>query len=733
VVLPNQDNNAIKTSWPSIGCWFWTAEEFKPDGYKRFLDLHAVHSPFSLLTTSLRFPGELNEKTVHDQLKLGTDYARSKGIGIVMDLDVRLAREDFRKRYPEELQQIVLLREMPLKAAGMMNYGIKSPSFSDHYTYGRTGYDAIKTELIGCFKYRKTEGLIDPGTITDVLNRAITQTWQDSIHISFQAEPSDEGMVACMLVAVTVFTPDVFAPHLISYQREMLNQYRDIAFAGACKDEWGFPGRFGPRKDELWYSPAMGDHYTKRQPGRNLLRDLMLMSFGEKGHERERIAAVNHYMEMNWQRNAEIETDYYEAIKETFGINAVSATHPTWYPFPDEKEIFKNGLSWWSSKRDLAQTDESTPFAIRTALAKKMNSPLWYNMFYEEKMADYKYALWSAVLGGGRLNYHPLWPSDFDKLTTSLLQDSLLMAERRISLLNYISTAPVQSPIAVIFGHASAINFNNSVGFADVGLELSNAFWKEGYYTDLIPTSEIENGSLKINSEGMIQYGPQVYETIILYHPEYSRSEIAAFFNQASANKANKLFRVGNQSVGFNGEMINNKKLFPESMIEFKYSEPAVAALIQDLKARGVKPQAAGAMKSSSGFSPSVMPGVSGTIRLIDGTVIMASGRGSVMGDIIDTTININNTNVQFHATGIAAIRLDSAGNVEAFAAGGLKRLNAGNLQIELSEGADLALFKEGSIYRGIIHGWEGKLPEALTKLTKNWTRVNVPSAMKQN
>ena len=31
VELPNQEHNAIRTSWPAIGCWFWTAEEFQPE------------------------------------------------------------------------------------------------------------------------------------------------------------------------------------------------------------------------------------------------------------------------------------------------------------------------------------------------------------------------------------------------------------------------------------------------------------------------------------------------------------------------------------------------------------------------------------------------------------------------------------------------------------------------------------------------------------------------------
>src|SRR5690606_29196052 len=136
------------------------------------------------------------------------------------------------------------------------------------------------------------------------------------------------------------------------YQREILQQYADAPLAGACKDEWGFPGRFAPRTNDLWYSAFMAKAYAQQRDGRDLLRDMLLMTYGETGAKADRIATINHYMEMYWKRNGEIETDYYHAIKEIFGKEAMSGTHATWFPFPGHQEIFKNGLSWWVSKRD---------------------------------------------------------------------------------------------------------------------------------------------------------------------------------------------------------------------------------------------------------------------------------------------------------------------------------------------------------------------------------------------
>ena len=92
VELSGQEHNAIKTSWPGIGCWFWTAQEFKPEGYKLFLDQHARHSAFKLLTTSIRYPAEVSDPKVHDQIKAAAVYARSLGMGIVMELDAPFSR-----------------------------------------------------------------------------------------------------------------------------------------------------------------------------------------------------------------------------------------------------------------------------------------------------------------------------------------------------------------------------------------------------------------------------------------------------------------------------------------------------------------------------------------------------------------------------------------------------------------------------------------------------------------
>ncbi len=732
--MPGQEHNAIKTSWPGIGCWFLTARDFEGDGYRRFVDLHEKHSGYELLTTSIRHHVEVTQPAVHDQIQRAVEYARAHGMNVVMDLDVRLARQTFQQRYPEEMQEIVRLREVALSPGGRATLQVPAITLADHYTptaLGVRAYETIGARLLRAYSYATNAGGIDPGSVRDITGRCrVSQADTNGLGVEIRGEAADAGRTACVLAAFTLFTPDVFAPHLIEFERSVLRQYADVALAGACKDEWGFPGRSPPRLDDFYYSAAMARAYRRRRPGRDLGCDLLLLFRAHTSWEAARAAAINHYMEMNWQRNAEVENAYFRSIKQVFGPHAMSATHPTWYPDPaTREEVFKNGLHWWASRRDLAQTDETTPFGARTALAKKWRSPIWVNMYYAPRLESYHEDLWRHVLGGGRINFHPVYPYSNDvgpdHLTTSLLADRVLAADARVRLLNYISTAPVDCPVAVVFGHPSALNWAGS-GLADVGMAAVNRFWAEGHYADLIPTSEIAAGHLKLAKDGSVQYGPQRYAAVVLYHPEFERPTVARFFRKAARANQTALFRVGPWTRDFEGKAFAATSILPAQM-EALEAEAAVRAALDVLRARGIAPQTPGTPRQLI-FPGSVMPKASGACRLLDGTVILASGEHDVMGDPIRQTVRVQGEDVAFDAVGIAAVRLDRRGRVEAMAAGGLQRLVSRSLALDLPERADLALWRDArGQWRGVLHGGAWAIPTELTRLTTNWVRLRVP------
>jgi len=533
------------------------------------------------------------------------------------------------------------------------------------------------------------------------------------------------------MVAFTHFTPDVFAPHLFEFQRGILAKYADTAIRGACKDEWGFPPCFdgNPAKNDHWFSKWFAAAYAEHTSGRDLVRDALLMTFGERGRQSERQAAINHYMELCRQRNAAIECDFYDAVKATFGPKGIVATHPTWWPYPNVNEIKKNGLDWWASRRDLAQVDEVTPFCARTALAKKWGSPIWYNMYYSSKLADYETSVWTHALGGGRINYHPLFPvpSPPGWSHEVLLRGGMTRGDCRVRLLNFIANAPIDCPVAVVFGHACAMNWAGP-GYDDVGMDVASRLWESGFYADLIPSSELADGSLKIDSNGQLRYGSQRYAAAVLYHPEFERPETASLFQQA-AKGPTALFRVGEWTKDFDGNPVDERCGLPKAMQAAADSASCAANVVEHLRQAGIVPQEPATGKVGWGKQWTAAPPTKGHCRWLDGTHLWVAGEKDVAGDPIRGTFDVNGHEVTFDGIGVIAVRLDDAGGLAALAAGGLKHFRAGSFEIRLEQPIDLALWRDAA---GQMHGamqdWNGPAPAALSAVTSDWMRLAVPT-----
>lgn len=709
---------------PVLGCWFWKEAEFEQQGYKPFLDEVSRYSDYDLLTTSLRAPNrELTDPVVHDQILEAARYAQTLGLEMVMDLDVRLAREAFRARYPDELQEMLRLREFPLSATSETVCHIKSEILNDHYTHNATPYLPLSGRVVRLYAYRKTEAGIDPASVQLLGgdDYRIEAASADEVHAVVSARSGGEGWTVCLMAAFIHLTPDVFAPHLDEFQAEVLAAYGDVPLKGACKDEWGFPPSFDgcPDKNDYWYSDAMAKAYADRTDG-DLLRDCPLMTYGETGREVERRIAINQFNQMVLDRNTAIEKHFYASVKRVFGDAAVVATHPTWYPYPGVQEFKKNGLDWWSAPRDWAQTDELTPYAARTALAKKWNSPVWYNMYYSKDPVDYQKEIWRGALTGGRVNFHPPWPRpEGESLLESTRQvtgGDVVRGDCRIRLLNFITKSPLDCPVAVVFGHLNAMNWAGD-HYADVGMGVVDEFWNGGFPADLIPSTEIDNGGLFINAKGALAYGPQEYAAVVLHRPEFE-SESALAFLQKVAEGPTQIYWVGDWTVDAHGKEVSRPSFHSVDRAE------VCETVIQNLKSTGVLRQGF-ENEQMTGFEyVSLAPAGQGRSRLVDGTRIHVVGTESAAGDPLTS-----DDSVAYDGMGVVAYRLDSNKKLEALAAGGLKKFNGGGFHIELEDRIDLALWNENGAFVGVVQGWDGPIPEPLLAITSNWTRIGLPTA----
>jgi hypothetical protein len=301
-----------------------------------------------------------------------------------------------------------------------------------------------------------------------------------------------------------------------------------------------------------------------------------------------------------------------------------------------------------------------------------------------------------------------------------------MRAESRIRLLNFISSSPLDCPVAVVFGHANAMNWAGPA-YNDVGMEAVNKLWSQGFPTDLIPSSEITNKSLYIDKEGWICYGPQRYKAVVLYHPEFEKSSTADFFDKAQ-NSPTKLFRVGNWTQDFNGKAINGNEELLSNVIVSPDVESVVSEIIANFKFQNIAKQTPATFQLVGFVPQSASPPTTGFCHLIDGTYIQVAGTDNAAGDSIQATFKIGNYSVTFDAIGLAAVRLNKKGQVIALAGGGLKHFKAGDFEIKLDKQPDIALWTDNQgDWQGVIQGLHGPIPDQLLAITKNWVRLNVP------
>jgi hypothetical protein len=350
-------------------------------------------------------------------------------------------------------------------------------------------------------------------------------------------------------------------------------------------------------------------------------------------------------------------------------------------------------------------------------------------MFYSPERADYEKAVWSAALGGGRINYHPLGPSERKRIerTLELLRGELVLAESRVRMLNFISKSPLDCPVAVVFGHACTMNWAGPA-YDDVGMELVSILWKAGVPTDLIPTSEIESKCLQVDEEGWIRYGQQKYSVVILYHPEFEKTSTAAFFSRAATGKT-RLFRMGDWTKDFEANDFNGNSVL-SGMVVLESKEQLIAAVKNILKQQKFEFQSPATEDPEKKFGhPFISPPTTGFSRLVDRSVIYIAGTNRVGGDPIYIRQKYQGVPVFIDAEGVASFRLDKYGKLEAFAAGGLKSFQSGNFRIRLNERIDLAIWKnEKNEWQGMIQGWKKEIPPGLLKITNNWQLVGLPT-----
>lgn len=711
--------------------------------WRRLIDLLAHHGMYNLLTVTMRIAGHpIPDPETKALFRRLVAHAGNCGLGVAVDLDPRLARGEFKRRYPDEQQRVVYVERCALQD-GAARFAVEPETWHDHMTGNGTPYRAEGGRCVGAVAWRLNErGEVRAGSRRDVGGAAKAEA-AGSEGVRGRVTGVADADEVLVLVEFELFTPDVFSPHLLAYQREMLDAYGDLPLRGVIKDEWGFP----PTRPSMvehrsfWYSAPYDEAYARVSGGRRLLDDLPLLAVAHEGQEEERLAAINRYMLLNLSRQAQIEEAYYSGVKEVFGADALVTKHATWYPRINEMEVYKNGLSWWAARRDVAQTDEITPLSAALGMAKKFGSGCWLNEGYAERPELYRRNIWRYAAAGGRMVFHPLYPTvngqprnpeDAHHSEHSLLlTPELIRAECRVRLLNLISRAPLDSPVAFVFGHEGVMNWAGA-GYLDYGEELSLDLWRQGYAVDLYPSSEIASGTFEVGDDGWVRVRCQRYEMLVLHRPDLCGPEVAAFFRQGPITRT-ALVVVGGWGRDGEGRPLDGLSLLPDAFRRLPSAEGALDGLVGELKRRGARQQPPLEEPYYLFHNEQIgMPAPRGTAHLVDGTVVrLAATAVSDGGDPIEAAVEVAGVPVEVLAEGLFAARVDGDGQVEALAAGGLRRARGGGLDLELDEPLDLALWRDvDGAWRGVVQGLgEGKIPAALRAITGDWLRLGVPPA----
>ena len=720
---------------PVIGAWFWSQEDLKPDGFRPFLDAAEAHSPYTLLSTACRSV-EVVEPQQHDHVDKAVRYANSRGLKIALELDIRLARQAFRAKYPDEQQEELVLKLAEFPKDGPAEVVFQGNDTTDHMNGSLPKYECLTTRLVRVYSFVRSPEGVDPATVKDVTGEGVVATAEGPRKLTVRV-PVQPGRCVCVIASHTCLTPDIFAPHFLDYQRAIIRQYADVPLAGIMKDEWGFPPDHtgNPAHDRYWYSQPMAEVYAKVADGRDLVRDTLLMFAGEQGRTDERQVAINRYRKLCRDRNVEIEDDYYREGKKTFGKDAYIVTHATWVPYPGAQEFRKSGLSWWDATRDMGQSDESTPYPCRTSLAKRWGYPLWYNQYYAKETEPYVGELWAGALSGGRLNVHPLYPRpdlERNERNSKLMRSGLMAGMTRLRVLDFITQSPLDCPVAVVFGHACAMNWTQP-SYNNVGLGVASALCSKGYPADLFPSSLVASKALKVDAEGYVCLGPQRYKAVVLYQLEFGDENELAFFSRAAGGKST-VFLVGDWTKDFQARPLGAMTRLGANVrkcADDKVCAAEVTRLLVETGVARVTEWTSNAPRWGHTGGPLATPPVEGYAALTDGTYVRVAGANNPAGDPIRETFTWQGRSVVVDAVGVVALRFASGGKVAAFAAGGLKSVRTGGMEMVVPERVDLAFQTDpdGRV-RGMVQEWTGPLPEALLKITPDWQRMAVPATL---
>ena len=476
------------------------------------------------------------------------------GRKVMIECCVRGEGEPFYRENPDEPSYLVTVYEGQADANGV----IRVPHEPVWHYWRKTGENG-EHRVFHVWRIEKNgaQGYSHGEKLQGFSSHAVKT--EDGFEVEITVPGAREGDILAAAVGFPQPIPDLAHPQLIPYFRRMARHAAGLGADGVFSDEWGFdvilkivqPNPYDDRQLNLRhipYSKYMEAQYQARY-GEDLGEAMLDLYYAGSDRRRE---LVDRYMRLLREICTQNEEQMYTVVKQELGPDAFWGVHPTWWGSVDKQnfEFFKNGFYWWDAKRDYAQTDEAVAYAIRTALAHRFQSPIWYNMWYSMGTRDirtYYTESWNNLRCGGRTHYLgyecPNEAVVLDLRPKGLLE-SIEKMDKRIRLFDGVDSQP-DCRVLLFFGFEAVSNW------ADIGLEIpwkpenprlmkvlqtADQMFRE-VLCDLVPSYSVENGSLYINGDGKAQYGNQVYDAVIALYPNGMTEQANRFLRSLDPEK----------------------------------------------------------------------------------------------------------------------------------------------------------------------------------------------------
>lgn len=660
----------------------------------------------NVLTWQTRCGLDLSSPYVEERVAEAARSLKGSGISFILFIDPRLVRNEFFSRWPDDRLHWRQFEVVKPDAYGTARFNAKIERFGGHMLYGtKDKYSWWKPGRI--VSVRAVKGG-DSATARMLSAEDVTCT-EKAVSGIVRGLAAEETLLAEVDFPLNQIDP--CSPHLLPFMHEMALRYRKLGIDGYCLDEWGFQSPMAAMTEHraFWHSAHFAAEYAKRSGGRDLEKDMV--DFALRVDAPAVRAAVNAYVRTIYDICVTIEDDMYATNKRLFGADAFVGKHATWWSqLGSAREPLHNGLDWWAARRDWAQSDENVPVPADTGMMKKFGSPLWLNEGYGNNPRHYVSALWRYALCGGRMNWHGIVGgkrNDYLQRTyqnhverryhkiADMFSDDAIRTEEILRLLPLMTRAPLDCPVAHIFGHERFVDWMDPA-CGDWGKGLAHGLGQMGYYADAYPASEIANGTFAVDQDGFLRVGHQRYLAVTLCN--LSANELIAWERLAAAKK------------------LNTRVFF----------DPHVGEVAAHLKSAGAVRQAPLGKTGFWGGTSNLLPESDGTMRLTDVTAVrIKGGRSDFAGDGIDGELETGGVIVKYKARGMFAARAEN-GALTGIAGGEVTHVEAPGLLLLLDSPEDIVLVRLSDGWHGVWQTprYKEQIPDAFRRLAPKWVRL---------